>query len=224
MKKMLALSTAAFVLSLTLTGCQEGNKNVNTEQSPQTCPANAPMFTSKIGEDRIKQWGMGANANSPVGKAGYEDINVGAAYFTMQNYTSEAVLLPTVSRISRVGLQGIYDYFLDFLLKNPQMTEEPLKGGTTLANCGVGVMSGYYDFMLSSPNKAPKLAHARYTMQFDYQSEPKEVSITVTDGPDSGKVISYTQKPGWYIDLQNSAALPDNHEVFIQKIANKTNQ
>ncbi len=181
-----------------------------------TCTENAPLFTTEKGIAVIKNWGTLAYANSPKGSAGYKDTHEGAAHFTLEAYTPDAVLLPTVSHVSRVGLQSIYDYFIDFLGKNPKMTEKPIVGGTTFSGCGVGVMSGYYDFTLQKDSEPAKLVHARYTMQFEYLSKPREVSVTIMEGPESGSTISYTQPIGWYVNLQNSAALPAKHEEFVK--------
>lgn len=202
-KKLTAILTGA-VLSVT-------SFSVNA-----SCSADAPMFTTDIGLQTLRTWGTNAYYDSPAGGSGYKDSNTGAAYFTMAHYAPDAVLLPTVSYVSRVGLQGIYDYFIDFLKKNPGMSKANLKGGTTLESCGVGVMSGYYNFDLGTGAERKK-AEARYTMQFEYLAKPREVSVTLMDGADSGKILHYTQPVGWYIKMQNSAALPAKHEDFLDK-------
>lgn len=190
---------------------------VSSANSTVNCPVDAPQFTTDIGLAAIKQWGKNAYENSPRGHEGFSASNVGAAYFTLTSYAPDAVLLPTVSSVSRVGFQGIYDYFVSFLKENPVMSKVPFKGGTTLAGCGVGVISGYYNFELKKADEPPKEVHARYTMQFEYSPRPREVSLKLMGDSGFQKVITYTQPVGWYIKLQNSAVLPAEHEEFDSK-------
>lgn len=192
---------------LSLAGCNAGTTSASAS-TPSQCPADAPLFTQEIGNQLIDTWGNNVVKYSPTGSAGYTDPYVGAAYLTGVQYLSNAVLLPTVSATTRVGSQAIYGYFTSFLLNNPVMTNIPLTGGTTLSDCGVGVISGYYDFVLSPSGGTPSVVNARYTFQFQYLSTPTTVAITVESGVESGTVITVPQPAGWYIMLQNSAKLP----------------
>lgn len=197
---------------LSLAGCNAGSTSGSTN-TPSQCPIDAPLFTQQIGEQLIDAWGVNATKYSPTGSAGYTDPYVGAAYFTGVQYLSNAVLLPTVSPVTRVGSQVIYNYFTKFLTNNPVMTNIPLTDGTTLSDCGVGVISGYYDFLLSPSGSTPSTVNARYTFQFQYLSMPTTVAITVESGVESGTVITVPQPAGWYIMLQNSAQLPSGSGV-----------
>ncbi len=187
------------------------------------CPVDAPLFTTEQGVKSVQNWGALLEKNSPNGSAGYKNAYEGAAYFILATYTPKAVLLPTVSHVSRVGQQSIYDYFIHFLSKNPKMTRKIIaknliKDGTTLSACGVGVINGYYDFALGQKSEPEKIVHGRYTMQFEYLSKPREVSVTIMDGPESGSLISYVQPIGWYIKLQNSAVVPEQNVGFLKEL------
>ena len=61
----------------------------------------------------LQKWGTSAEQ---YGTNNFPDEYVGAGYFTMNNYTPDAVLLPTVSAIQRDGTQEIYSYFTHFLV------------------------------------------------------------------------------------------------------------
>ncbi|MES2204764.1 MAG: hypothetical protein V4496_06040 [Pseudomonadota bacterium] len=213
MKKLLILTS---FMSFILAGYNT-NAFASSANAAMSCPADAPQFTTEIGLAAIKQWGKNAYKHSPKGPKGYSSANVAAAYFTLSSYAPDAVLLPTVSQVSRVGTQGIYDYFINFLQENPVMSKVPMTGGTTLAGCGEGVISGYYNFVLQKAGETPKHVHARYTMQFEYSAKPREVSLKLIGNSDGENVIKYTQPVGWYIKLQNSAVLPVEHEEFSSK-------
>jgi hypothetical protein len=195
---------------LGLYACSAGNSNNNNNASVDTCPANAPLFNEAIGTSLINHWGDNVFYYSPYGDAGYSDVYTGAAYFTGKEYLSDAVLLPTVSPVTRIGSQQIYNYFTKFLAHGPQYTNNPgtpESGGPfiTLAGCGYGVISGYYNFDYLD---ADPPTSARYTFQFEYLPSPQLVSITIESGPSVGNIITVSQLPGWYIALQNSAKLP----------------
>jgi hypothetical protein len=203
--KLLLLNVSVACL---LVGCNAGS--TSTSANPPSCPASAPLFSATVGTELINNWGVNAFAYSPYGSAGYTDPYVGAAYFTGVQYLSNAVLLPTLSPVTRDGSQAIYDYFTGFLAKGPVMTNNPgtpESGGPfiTLAECGYGVISGYYNFTFTNPSST---ASARYTFEFQYISTPEQVSIMVESGASVGQLITVTQPAGWYIALQNSAALP----------------
>jgi hypothetical protein len=195
--------------ALGLYACSAGSSSSNNS-GVDTCPANAPLFTEQIGTNLINHWGDNVFYYSPFGGAGYSDVYVGAAYFTGTEYLSDGVLIPTVSPVTRVGSQQIYNYFTRFLAHGPQYTNNPgtpESGGpfVTLAGCGYGVISGYYNFQYAD---ADTPTTARYTFQFEYLPTPQLVSITVESGPESGSIVTVSQLPGWYIALQNSGKLP----------------
>lgn len=215
MRKLLTLNIACIAV---LTGCNAGS---GSSSSSSTCPANAPLFTVAIGNQILESWGMNAQYYSPYESAATcisagvpyncQDPYVGAAFFTGIEYLYDvAVLMPTVSPDTRVGSQEIYNYFTTFLATGPVMTNNPgvpESGGPydTLAGCGYGVMSGYYNFAFQNGSES---ANARYTFQFQYNAESQLAQITIESGTDSGVQILVNQGPGWYIYLQNSAVLP----------------
>lgn len=195
-----------------LTSLYSCNSGVGYGQDQYVCPINAPLFSTAIGTTLINQWGVNALFYSPYGGAGYTDSYVGAAYFTGTEYVSNAVLLPTVSPITRSGSQEIYDYFTKFLAHGPQMTNNPgtpESGGPfiSLAGCGYGVISGYYNFTYQDGTPTTT---ARYTFQFQYQSIESNISIVVESGSKYGDIITVKQPIGWYIKLQNSGKLPSS--------------
>ena len=205
MKKYLLYGLALF-------GTYACNSGGNSNQVQPTCPINAPLFSTEVGTMLINQWGTNAFFYSPYGSAGYTDPYLGAAYFTGTEYTSSAILLPTVSPITRSGSQEIYDYFTKFLAHGPQMINNPItreSGGPfiSLAGCGYGVISGYYNFTYQ--DGTPETM-ARYTFQFQYQSIESNVSIIIKSGTESGSIITVKQPIGWYVKLQNSAKLPSS--------------
>lgn len=186
--------------------------NAGGTATPSSCPTNAPMFSSELGEHLINKWGESAIFYSPYGASGYADPYIGAAYFTGIKYTNDAVLLPTVSPVTRSGSQEIYDYFTKFLAHGPQMVNNPKSpesGGPfiTQASCGYGVQSGYYNFTYRDGTTSTT---ARYTFQFQYQPTPSTVSITIESGSMFESKITIIQPVGWYIKLQNSAKLPSS--------------
>lgn len=173
----------------------------------ERCPSNAPLFTEALGTELINNWGNQVSSYSPGGSAGFTDVHVSAAYFTGNNYLPDAVLLPTVSPMTRDTSQEIYDYFTHFLADQPTMTNNPgtpQAGGPflTLGGCGYGVISGYYNFVFGHTGDGEP-TNARYTFQFQYLTSPSTVSIQVP-----GQLIEINQPAGWYIMLQNSAKLP----------------
>lgn len=201
MRKLLAINVLGICV---LTACNAGS-TAGGESNLTTCPTTAPMFSAELGTQLINNWGASVTKYSSE-----SDVYVSAAYFTAANYLSDGVLLPTVSATTRVGSQAIYNYFTDFLALQPTMTnnpESPESGGPyeTLAGCGYGVTSGYYNFVFGSD---PTVTNARYTFQFMYIPSQQSVSITVESGPSVGQVLEITQPGGWYINLQNSAKLP----------------
>jgi|GEM_PF-2111958 len=193
---------------LGLCACSAGGSNQNF--NPDACPVNAPLFTQAIGTSLINHWGDNVFFYSPFGGAGYTDSYVGAAYFTGNEYLSNAVLLPTVSPVTRVGSQQIYDYFTQFLAHGPRYTNNPgtpESGGpfVTLAGCGYGVINGYYNFIYQD---ADTPTTARYSFEFEYQPSSAVISIVVESGTSIGQTVTVNQPPGWYIAMQNSAKLP----------------
>lgn len=201
MKQFLTIST----ICLYLTACHHA-KRVNTPTL--NCPSYAPLFTAQLGTELINNWGQSVQYYSP--NAGtYPNVNVGAAYFTAANYTENAVLLPTVSPITRHDPQGIYEYFVSFLSHCPVLTNNPIATEgpfATLEACGFGTISGYYNFKFTCGEPGEPMA--RYTFQFEYIADPNTVSININ----GGSTVSIPQPAGqWYIMLQNSAALPTEH-------------
>lgn len=209
MRKLIPLS---IISACTLAACNANGTSVSSGSPPVLCSPDAPLFTSDIGVQTINAWGANAVAYGPSGSATCisngvtypcTDTNIGAAFFTGSEYVSNGVLLPTVSAVTRVGSQTIYDYFTHFLVKSPVMTLESTSY-VTLAGCGYGVVSGYYDFAFSDGSTT----NARYTFQFQYQPIPQPISITVESGTYKGTVLNITESAGWRIMLQNSAVLP----------------
>lgn len=167
------------------------------------CPANKPIFTQKIAEALIDTWGKNL-VNYGQAKTG--DTDVSAAEFTATGYDEDAVLLPTVNPVTRIDAQEIYDYFTEFLHKDPIMSL-PEKPKMTLSRCGYGMVNGYYDFKLYPNTDKSAEVSARYTFSFVY-NQAKTVSIAIES---DGKMLPakhYTQPAGWYIMTQHSSLLP----------------
>ncbi len=214
MRKLSTLNLVSIASVVLVSGCNSGG--TSNSDNTSLCPVTAPMFTTSIGNQILTQWASNAYAYSPYGSGScvsngvtYDctDPYIGAAFFTGIEYTPDAVLMPTLSSTTRIGLQEIYDYFTGFLAHGPMATPVEESGPyETLAGCGYGVMSGYYDFTFSD-GTAP--AHARYTFQFQYLADTNLVPIIVESGSESGTQLLITQSPGWYIELQNSAQMPE---------------
>lgn len=177
---------------------------------PPVCPPSTPLFTEELGTALINNWGTSVAYYSPNGSGGYTNVDIGAAYFTAANYLPDAVLLPTVSPVTRDNSDSIYEYFTHFLANCPIMTNNPgtpQPGGpfVTLAGCGYGVISGYYNFAYTCGTSAGAMPKARYSFQFQYLSAADTISIDVI----GGETTTLKQPAGqWYIMLQNSALLP----------------
>jgi uncharacterized protein (TIGR02246 family) len=85
------------------------------------------------------------------------------------NYTSDAVLLPTLSNQPRTDLAGKLDYFNTFLRKKPFGT---LDSSTVITSCNSAIDTGLYTFRFSDNSEV----QARYT--FTYALVDKEWLIT----------------------------------------------
>jgi uncharacterized protein (TIGR02246 family) len=85
------------------------------------------------------------------------------------NYTSDAVLLPTLSNQPRTDLAGKLDYFNTFLRKKPFGT---LDSSTVITSCNSAIDTGLYTFRFSDNSEV----QARYT--FTYALVDNEWLIT----------------------------------------------
>jgi uncharacterized protein (TIGR02246 family) len=85
------------------------------------------------------------------------------------NYTSDAVLLPTLSNQPRTDLAGKLDYFNTFLRKKPFGT---LDSSTVITSCNSAIDTGLYTFRFSDDSEV----QARYT--FTYALVDNEWLIT----------------------------------------------
>lgn len=192
---MIVVSSSVFATELTNCGCQ------------------SPKFDRETAVKLLDNWGQGAILYHANGSN--IDPYMVAGQFAMSFYTPEATLLPTVSPVQRMGVQGIYDYFVHFLSSNPKM--QLVYPEDLVANelgCGFGTVSGYYNFVLSDPKtKAePKTVHARFTFIYEYKPKAFETEFTPESGINKGATIKQVNNPGWYIDLQQSSLLPsDSH-------------
>ncbi|MBP7829819.1 MAG: SgcJ/EcaC family oxidoreductase [Kiritimatiellae bacterium] len=81
-------------------------------------------------------------------------------------YAEDAVLLPTLSGRVRVGPEGIRDYFVHFLEKQPAgvITESHLRRFGDLA-----IRSGLYTFTLTDPDGIVREVDARFTFVYRLQ-------------------------------------------------------
>jgi hypothetical protein len=209
MKASLLVITSSTILAL-------GGCTIGSTSPSQLCPINAPLFDQNVAQASLIKWGTNALAYSPYATGSTcpqcTDKYIGAAYFAAIEYLPNAVLLPTVSPITRTNSQQIYNYFTNFLGNGPQanFAAESSAPIITYAACGYGEVSGYYNFNFASGAES---AAARYTYAFRYLATNQNIAITVESGPESGTVVNYTQTPGWYIQLHNSAKLPiaDEH-------------
>lgn len=194
---------------MSLYACNNVGSNTNLNNS---CPVSAPMFTKELGIQLINNWGDKLYYYSPYGDSDYTDVYVGAAYFTAVSYTVDAVLLPTVNSIIRDTPQSIYNYFTSFLAKGPMMTSVFESGlpFITYANCGIGVISGYYNFTYANGYAE---TNARYTFQFVYEPIPHNITITVESGSQAGQSLEIYQPEGWYIMSQHSSVLPSTQGI-----------
>ena len=188
-----------------LVGCNGGTtNNYNTIVGCQL-----PIFNKGIGNSMLQKWGASVKQ---YGSNNYSDIYIGAGYFTMDNYTSDAILLPTVSAIQREGTQEIYDYFTNFLVLNPIMSlPAPESNVFASLGCGYGGASGYYDFITNPGTAQESIVHARFTFIYKYESQPFNEAFIVEFGSQMGQTISQTNAPGWYVWAQHSSALPVDH-------------
>lgn len=193
-----------------LAGCNGGTTNNYTNNTIVDC--YLPTFTPAIGSYLLTQWGKSVQNYSPNNFSG-GDVYVGAGYFTMSNYTSDATLLPTVSSVQREGTQELYNYFTHFLALNPVMSIPNAESNVFVQlGCGYGGGNGYYDFVVTNPDtQVESTVHARFTFLYKYESQPFTESFTVESGASIGQVKTQTNAPGWYVWAQHSSALPDGH-------------
>ncbi|ATU95064.1 SgcJ/EcaC family oxidoreductase [Phyllobacterium zundukense] len=87
----------------------------------------------------------------------------------VENYATDAVLLPTVSNKPRLTQEERKDYFKEFLKKKPQ---GHIDSRTVKIGCDKAIDTGTYTFTLSDGTKVP----ARYT--FTYHVENGKWLIT----------------------------------------------
>ena len=201
--KGLLLAISGLVI---LVGCNSGTTNNNTIVDCQL-----PTFTPEIGSSLLTQWGKNVQAYSPANYSG-GDVYVSAGYFTMTNYTPDAILLPTVSSTQREGTQELYNYFTHFLALNPVMSIPNAESNIfEELGCGYGGGSGYYDFVTNPGTQSESTVHARFTFIYKYESQPFTESFLVESGANVGQVKSQTNAPGWYVDTQHSSILPGGH-------------
>lgn len=82
------------------------------------------------------------------------------------NYSSDAVLLPTVSNVSRTTPAEIQDYFVHFLQKKPEgvINQSHVKIG-----CNKAYDVGIYSFTLQDKEGHAQVVKARYSFVYDYK-------------------------------------------------------
>jgi hypothetical protein len=191
------------LIATILAACSSGSTTVNTT----IVQCNLPIFTPQIGQELLDSWAAGLQKYSANNNP---DIYSSAGYFTMSYYTNDATLLPTVSSQQRDGTQQIYNYFIGFLAKNPVMSLPKSESTTfTPLGCGYGAADGYYDFILNpDTTNETHIVNARFTFVYGYESQPFNEQAVVESGPSMGQTITQTNKPGWYIFIQQSSVLP----------------
>lgn len=170
---------------------------------------NAPKFTPQLGATLLNNWGNQVQKWSTTSENN-SDIYINAGYFTMSNYVSDAILVPTVSNVQRDGTNEIYDYFTHFLAKKPIITLPNTESNVFQElDCGYGTGSGYYDFDLTDPDTGlhSKVA-ARFTFIYKYEPATFAESFVVESGMSTGTQFGQSNTRGWYISTQNSAVLP----------------
>ena len=206
MKSTTKLSLLVLLSASLIVGCNSGTTN-NYNTTIVDC--QLPTFNESIGNYMLQKWGASAEQ---YGTNNFADEYVGAGYFTMSNYTPDAVLLPTVSATQREGTQEIYSYFTHFLILNPIMSlPNPESNVFAALGCGYGGANGYYDFV-TNPNTAQEsIVHARFTFIYKYESQPFSETVIIESGNNIGNVMTQTNSPGWYIWAQHSSTLPNSH-------------
>ncbi|MEV7021913.1 SgcJ/EcaC family oxidoreductase [Kitasatospora sp. NPDC093558] len=81
-------------------------------------------------------------------------------------YASDAVLLPTASRVIRTDRAGIVDYFEHFLQKKPR--GEKVRSVINILDGNSAIDAGLYRFHLTDPKTgATKPVDARYTYEYE---------------------------------------------------------
>lgn len=80
----------------------------------------------------------------------------------VENYASDAVLLPTLSNKPRLTQEERKDYFVDFLKKEPQ---GKIDSRTIKLGCNDALDTGIYTFILKDGGKV----RARYTFTYEFQ-------------------------------------------------------
>lgn len=190
-------------LAMLLVNCGSGSTTVVNTTVVQ---CDLPTFTPQIGQSLLNSWGAGLQtynaANNP-------DINVSAGYFTMSFYMPNATLLPTVSQVQRDDTQAIYNYFVEFLAKNPVMSlPKPESTVFSPLGCGAGAADGYYNFVVNPGTSQESTVNARFTFVYTYESQPFSEQVVVESGASVGQTLTQTNAPGWYIMIQQSSVLP----------------
>ncbi|MDO3445640.1 SgcJ/EcaC family oxidoreductase [Agrobacterium sp. V1] len=82
----------------------------------------------------------------------------------VDNYASDAVLLPTLSNKPRLTQEERKEYFVDFLKKHPhgEIDSRSIKLG-----CNEALDTGIYTFTLKDGSKVP----ARYTFTYEFKDD-----------------------------------------------------
>jgi hypothetical protein len=202
---LLALIIAS---TLALSAC---NGSTTNNYNTTIIECQLPTFTESIGNYMLSKWENSVQYFSPSTN-NYPDVYIGSGYFTMSNYTPDAILLPTVSAEQRDGTQAIYNYFTHFLELNPIMSlPNPESNVFAALGCGYGGANGYYDFVTSQGTPQESTVHARFTFIYQYESQPFTETFIVGSGSSIGQIKTQTNSPGWYIWAQHSSTLPGGH-------------
>lgn len=204
MIKKIKLIVAILGVASIISACATDNKPVDgTNKLEAICPAIQPFFTDEIALQLLTKWGNDLQWNPDN-----TTINSAAMKLITNNYSQNAVLLPTVSSRTRSTSDELLDYFVGskkypgFLSKHPSLTILKNKQKVDAFGCGYGVASGKYDFAIKGQSN---VVHARYTYIYQYQP----TSTTITFNVD-GKMVYKKRPAGWYITKHNSAILPND--------------
>lgn len=176
-----------------------------------SCPENQPLLTQESAEQLLNKW---SNNLIKYNHESTKNTEISAATFTALGYDKDAILLPTVNPITRSDSQQIYDYFEDFLEKNPIMLL-PENPHLTTSRCGYGMINGYYNFKIYPKTHKETMVGARYTIAFLYHDKTETISIAIESNDKVQTIKNFTQPVGWYIVTQHSSVLPEkssNHK------------
>ncbi len=151
------LKALAAMSLIILSACTANTRLAKPKATPSgaasATSATCVLATEEAVTDLFRKWNLSL--------ATLDSSKVAALYWP------DAVLLPTVSNVSRTNTASITDYFDHFLKKFPR---GKILTRTMYRDCGIALDMGTYEFSLMDPVGEPSTVRARYSFAYSYRT------------------------------------------------------